>query len=103
MIDPQRRYGDMPLVVLTAGQYPMPPNVPADVREQAALYFQALASGHDVYAALSTRGHNQLVPDAGRFIQFGESRGGSRGYPPRAGRHWAAAAQTVDGPLIQRW
>ncbi len=70
VIDPQRRYGDMPLIVLTAGQHPMPPNVPADVREQAALYFRALASGHDAYAALSTRGRNQLVPDSWHFIQL---------------------------------
>ena len=68
-VNPQRRYRDMPLIVLTSGSHPMPPNVPADVREQAALYFRALASGHDAYAALSTRGHNQLVPDSGHFIQ----------------------------------
>jgi len=70
VINPQRRYGDMPLIVLTSGQHPMPPDMPADVREQAAQYFQALASGHDAYAALSTRGHNQLVPDSGHFIQL---------------------------------
>ena len=69
VINPHRRYGDMPLTVLTSGSHPMPPDVPADVREQAALYFRALASGHDAYAALSTRGHNQLVPDSGHFIQ----------------------------------
>jgi len=40
------------------------------VREQAAQYFQALAFGHDAYAALSTRGRNQLVPDSGHFIQI---------------------------------
>lgn len=70
VINPQRRYGDMALIVLTSGSHPMPPDVPADVREQAALYFRALASGHDAYAALSTRGHNQLVPDSGHFIQL---------------------------------
>jgi hypothetical protein len=32
----------MPLIVLTSGTHPMPPDVPADVREQAALYFRAL-------------------------------------------------------------
>jgi pimeloyl-ACP methyl ester carboxylesterase len=69
VINPQRRYGDMPLIVLTSGSHPMPPDVPADVREQAALFFRALASGHDAYAALSTRGHDQLVPDSGHFIQ----------------------------------
>ena len=47
----------------------MPPDLPADVREQAALFFRALAAGHDAYAALSTLGHNQLVPDSGHFIQ----------------------------------
>jgi pimeloyl-ACP methyl ester carboxylesterase len=70
VINPQRRYGEMPLTVLTSGSHPMPPDVPADVREQAALFFRALASGHDAYAALSTRGHNQLVPDSGHFIQL---------------------------------
>ena len=69
VINPQRRYGQMPLIVLTSGSHPMPPDVPADVRDQAALFFRALASGHDAYAALSTRGKNQIVPDAGHFIQ----------------------------------
>jgi pimeloyl-ACP methyl ester carboxylesterase len=69
ILNPHRRYGEMPLIVLTSGSHPMPPDVPADVREQAALFFRALASGHDAYAALSTRGHSQLVPDSGHFIQ----------------------------------
>ena len=58
-INPQRRYGDMPLIVLTAGSHPMPPGVPAEVREQAELYFRALASANDAYAALSTRGRHR--------------------------------------------
>jgi len=69
VFNPQRRYRDMPLTVLTSGNHPMPPDLPADVREQAALFFRALASGHDAYAALSTRGHKQLIPDSGHFIQ----------------------------------
>ena len=69
VINPQRRYDAMPLTVLTSGSHPMPPDVPADVREQAALYFRTLESGHDAYAALSTRGRKQLVPDSGHFIQ----------------------------------
>jgi pimeloyl-ACP methyl ester carboxylesterase len=69
MINPQRRYGDIPLIVLTSGSHPMPPEVPAEVREEAQLYFRALASGHEAYAALSTLGHDQLVPDSGHFIQ----------------------------------
>ena len=69
-VNPKRSYGDMPLIVLTAGSHPIPPDVPADVREQATLYFRALASGHEAYAALSTRGYHQLVPDSAHFIQI---------------------------------
>ena len=70
IINPHRNYGDMPLIVLTSGQHPFPPNMPKDIRQQAAVYFQALGSGHQAYAALSTRGQDQLVPDSGHFIQF---------------------------------
>ena len=70
IINPKRNYGYMPLVVLTSGNHPMPPGIPAGVREQAAVYFRALASGHDALAKLSTRGQNQLVPDSGHFIQL---------------------------------
>ena len=69
VVNPKRNYSDMPLIVLTAGRHPMPPGMPADVREQAALYFRTLASAHDAYAAVSTRGRNQLVPDSGHFVQ----------------------------------
>jgi pimeloyl-ACP methyl ester carboxylesterase len=70
VVNPKRNYGDMPLMVLTAGRHPIPPSMPADVREQAALYFRTLASANDAYAALSTRGRNQLVPDSGHLIQL---------------------------------
>ena len=70
MINPHRNYGDIPLIVLTSGQHPIPPNMPTDVGQQAAVYFQALASGHQAYAALSTRGQDRPVPDSGHFIQF---------------------------------
>jgi pimeloyl-ACP methyl ester carboxylesterase len=70
VVNSKRNYGDMPLIVLTAGRHPMPPSMQADVREQAALYFRTLASAHDAYAALSTRGRNQLVPDSGHLIQL---------------------------------
>ena len=73
-VNPQRRYGDMPLIVLTAGSHPMPPDLPPDVREQAAVYFRALASGHDAYAALSTRGHTQVVADSTHFIQIDHAK-----------------------------
>jgi pimeloyl-ACP methyl ester carboxylesterase len=70
IINPHRNYGDMPLVVLTSGQHPFPPNTSTDVLQQAEVYFQALGSGHKAYAALSTRGRDQPVPDSGHFIQF---------------------------------
>lgn len=70
VINSQRHYGDMPLIVLTSGQHPMAPDIPADIREQAAQFFRALASGHEAYAALSARGHDQLVPNSMHFIQL---------------------------------
>ncbi len=70
VVNPQRRYGDMPLIVLTSGSHPMSPQVSAGVREDAALFFRALSSGHRAYAELSTRGHNQVVSNSGHFIQI---------------------------------
>ena len=70
VINPQRRYGKMPLIVLTAGRHPIPPGVPAEVSDQAALFFRVLASGHHAYAALSTRGRDQVIPDSMHFIQL---------------------------------
>ncbi len=70
VINPQRRYGNMPLIVLTAGSHPIPLGVPADVSDQAALFFRALASGHHAYAALSTRGRDEFVADSVHFIQL---------------------------------
>jgi pimeloyl-ACP methyl ester carboxylesterase len=68
LINPQRRYGDMPLIVLTAGRRDPPPDTPADAREQMPLFYQEAARAHDAFAALSTRGHDQLVPDSGHNI-----------------------------------
>jgi pimeloyl-ACP methyl ester carboxylesterase len=67
-INPQRRYGDMPLMVLTAGLRDLPPDAPAGAREQAPLFYREAERAHEAYAALSTRGHDQLVPDSGHNI-----------------------------------
>jgi pimeloyl-ACP methyl ester carboxylesterase len=67
-INPQRRYGAMPLIVLTAGHRDPPPDTPADAREQETLFYREAARAHQAYAALSTRGENQLVPDSGHNI-----------------------------------
>jgi pimeloyl-ACP methyl ester carboxylesterase len=78
----QRRYGDMPLIVITAGRDEssalsslrgMPgahtPAELAELREEIRLFLQdAWGPAHDAYAALSTQGRNQLVPDSGHNI-----------------------------------
>ena len=67
-INPLRRYGDMPLMVLTAGRRDIPPDAPADAREQGPLFYREAERAHEAYAALSTRGHDQLVPGSGHNI-----------------------------------
>ena len=52
-------FGDKPLAVLTAG-------VEVGAPEQVA----AWRTGHDGLAALSTRGDNTIVADAGHYIQI---------------------------------
>lgn len=79
VVNAQRHYGDMPLIVLTAGRYEssalsavsaLPPGTPgagtpaelAELRKQISKFVRsAWGPGHDAYAALSTRGRNQVV------------------------------------------
>jgi pimeloyl-ACP methyl ester carboxylesterase len=67
-INPQRRYGDMPLMVLTAGRRDPSPAISADVREQVPLFYREAGRAHKTYAALSTRGQDRLVTDSGHNI-----------------------------------
>jgi len=67
-INPRRGYGDMPLIVLTAGRRDPPPDAPADMREQVPLFYREAGRAHEAYAELSTRGHDQLIPDSGHNI-----------------------------------
>lgn len=68
-INPQRRYGDLPLMVLTAGHRFMPPDASADAREQGTLFYrEGWERAHQAEAALSTRGEDQIVPDSGHNI-----------------------------------
>lgn len=80
--DARRRYGDMPLIVLTAGRDEesamgsvsrLPPGTPgagtpgelAQLREQIARFIRdGWTAGHEAYAALSARGRHLLVPDS---------------------------------------
>jgi pimeloyl-ACP methyl ester carboxylesterase len=84
-VNAQRRYGDMPLIVLTAKRADeallsavaaLPPDTPgattpeerAQLREQVARFIrEGWHAGHEAYAALSTRGRDQIV-DSGHNI-----------------------------------
>jgi pimeloyl-ACP methyl ester carboxylesterase len=86
VINPQRRYGDMPLIVLTAGQDDqtilgalpsLPPGTPgastpaelAQLREQISRFLRdGWGAGHKAYAASSTRGRNDIVTDSSHNI-----------------------------------
>ena len=59
-----RRFGDLPMVVLTAGK---PPQVAPTGRRPG----RTSRPRHDRLAARSTRGSSIVVPDAGHFIQPG--------------------------------
>jgi pimeloyl-ACP methyl ester carboxylesterase len=67
-VNPQRGYGDMPLIVLTAGRRDPPSDAPADTREQVPLFYREASRAHQALAALSTRGEDQLVTDSGHNI-----------------------------------
>jgi pimeloyl-ACP methyl ester carboxylesterase len=67
-INPQRGYGNMPLIVLTAGRRDPPSDASADAREQMPLFYREAGRAHEAFAALSTRGENQLVTDSGHNI-----------------------------------
>jgi pimeloyl-ACP methyl ester carboxylesterase len=86
VMNAQRRYGDMPLIVLTAERDEssalsgIPPGTPgastpaelAQLRQQIARFLRdAWGPAHDAYAALSTRGRNQLV-DSSHNIPINE-------------------------------
>jgi pimeloyl-ACP methyl ester carboxylesterase len=86
VINAHRHYGNMPLIVLTAGRdesvllsslSALPPGTPgagtpgelAQLREQVVRFIrEGWGPAHDAYAALSTRGRNQLVPDSGHNV-----------------------------------
>ena len=66
VINPQRNYGNMPLVVLTSTEHPQnaPPLDPAFQDASDALMNQ----GHDELSALSMRGRNVRVAGADHYI-----------------------------------
>ena len=62
-----RSFGDLPLIVLTAGDGSTGFSLPAP---QVAILDRLRMAGHDRIAALSSAGRNQVVPNTGHYIQF---------------------------------
>ena len=69
VINADRNYGDMPLVVLTATVQQAPPNATPEQLAALPLQNQEWNNQHDALAALSTRGVNARVPGASHYIQ----------------------------------
>lgn len=63
-IKPNRNYGNMPLIVLTAQQVGGVPGIPADLQPDAALMTAEWRKGHKELAALSTRGEDRIIEGA---------------------------------------
>jgi pimeloyl-ACP methyl ester carboxylesterase len=71
LVNPQRNYRDMPLIVLTATiSPPPPPGATAEQLAHAQAWNDEWNRAHDALAALSTRGVNARVPGANHGIQI---------------------------------
>jgi pimeloyl-ACP methyl ester carboxylesterase len=60
-------FGDMPIIVLTHSPFPTRTGESQDERNRKTLSWEGL---HLRVAAMSTRGVNEIVPDAGHYIQY---------------------------------
>jgi pimeloyl-ACP methyl ester carboxylesterase len=63
-----RSFGDMPVIVLTAGN--IDAGSPDDTDTEKKAWIEQWKLGHDKLAARSTRGESILVPDTGHNIQL---------------------------------
>jgi hypothetical protein len=63
----RKTFGDMPLIVLTHAPQAKGPNETQGQVDQRTLLWEDL---HSQIAAMSTRGVNIVVPNAGHYIQF---------------------------------
>ena len=73
VVNPERNYGEMPIIVLTSTKVPeLPPGTPdaANARATFAAMDAEMHRGHAELAALSSRGVQRLVPDSGHYIQL---------------------------------
>jgi pimeloyl-ACP methyl ester carboxylesterase len=68
LISSRRSYGDMPLIVLTRTDYEkdMPPDFTAEDKAAMRSVWETM---HAEMAALSTRGEQRFIPNAGHYIQ----------------------------------
>lgn len=68
LVAARRPYGDLPMIVLTRGDYDkgMPPAFTADNKRAMEKVWKAM---HAEMAALSSIGRQQFIPGAGHFIQ----------------------------------
>jgi pimeloyl-ACP methyl ester carboxylesterase len=62
VIKPDRNYGNMPLVVLTASDIQLPPDLPDAARAEVPSVQAEWRRAHEELAALSSRGVDRLVP-----------------------------------------
>jgi pimeloyl-ACP methyl ester carboxylesterase len=69
VINPQRNYGDMPLLVLTSTALLTLPDASAERLKISAAWAVEWNRAHDELAALSSRGVNVRVPGADHYIQ----------------------------------
>lgn len=67
VIKPNRNYGSMPIIVLTA-EMGGPPGIPADLWSQAKVVLAEERRGHQEVAALSTQGVERVVTGASHDI-----------------------------------
>jgi pimeloyl-ACP methyl ester carboxylesterase len=63
----RRRFGDMPIIVLTHSPYPKTKDETQQERNEKTLLWESL---HLDVAAMSTRGINVIVPDSSHYIQY---------------------------------
>jgi pimeloyl-ACP methyl ester carboxylesterase len=64
IVKPDRHYGSMPLVVLTAGKANIPPGLPDEVAAELPISEAEWRRAHRELAALSTRGVNRIITDS---------------------------------------
>ena len=70
-VNPDRNYGNMPLIVLTAAdEQPLPPKIPKDAKAQSPAFHAAGKGQNDLTAKLSSRGINRVVAHTSHYIQI---------------------------------